>query len=170
MSVTNRLDLLATTIVLEAWTHPETEDGAPSLPERASLYTAAWTVTRRFAGSLSRVAHEALLTRYRSWRTAYAATVVDLAHPWSAHAVLCGDLLASLDEHLEATRAGQQARRAKGKPVTSEAALRLRELEALGDALASYDSALHRAMGHERASREATYWGDQLHKRTRGAA
>jgi hypothetical protein len=162
------LDLGCALLVLVAWSAPESTDGAPALPERESLHEAACRCLGRYRAAYSAVEHRDLIGRYHRWRDAYRSVSVDLAHERSPDAVLAADLLATLDEALCEADAAHAARRARGKAVSRDGLARVAELRAAHDRLADYDAALHRAMGHERASRQAVYFGDQLHQRVAG--
>lgn len=160
-------DLLRLLMRLVAWTDAAVSDGAPSLPERLPLWRAAWDILKRSRGQLPDREAARLETQVRAWKRELRAVSVDLAHPWSQDAVTAGEALAALDAILEGLRKGQEARRAKGKPVDTA---KLAELEHLHEALVAYDTALHRAMGYERATRQATYYADKLHERVTGGA
>jgi len=152
-----QLDVVVTLVALEAWI-TAADRAAPDLAERAPLHAAVVRARRHYAG-LDAKRGEQALARFERWAKSYDAVTQPLAHRLSPHAVLSADLLAALDGHVSALRDAQAVRRAKGKAVDAR---KLADLEAVSGRLSEYDAALQRAMGHMRATQEATYLGDQI--------
>lgn len=155
-----QLDVVVTLVALEAWL-TAADRAAPDLAERAPLHAAVVRARRHYDGLDARQGDKAL-ARFERWAKSYDAVTQPLAHRLSPHAVLAADLLAALDGHVSALRDAQAARRAKGKAVDAR---KLADLEAVNEALARYDGALQAAMGHTRATQEATFIADQLRAR-----
>lgn len=154
-----QLDVVVTLVGLEAWI-TATDRAAPDLAARAPLHAAVVRARRHYAGLDAKQGEQAL-ARFERWAKSYDAVTQPLAHRLSPHAVLAADLLAAMDGHVSALRDAQAARRAKGKAVDAR---KLADLEAVNTALVQYDAALQVAMGHTRATQEATFIADRLHR------